>query len=195
MTLERKLLIAVGAFIIALIIAVGAFSLGLYVGQKGIFPDAPNIAGPGGGGPPGQPGPAGQQPRGESPGGGTGQAAPEGLAGSGNQPPQNNFKPSNLPAGPPDLVGTLRSMDTEGLTIDTPPGPRLVQLADNLEIFDPQGKSLTLDTLQPNTHLALFGHFTNNGQTMVAETVIILPQPGQRPGMTNDRRPTTNDQQ
>jgi hypothetical protein len=186
MTLERKLLVVAGAFIIALIIAIGFFSLGLYIGQRGIFPDSPSVTGPGG--LPGQPGQAGQLPRGL---GGPGQpepGAPSGPVGQpGAQPPtgpnssRSEARPSNLPPGPPDLVGPLQTVDAEGVTIGTPQGSRLIRLEADTEIFDTQGESLSTEALTIGARLAVFGHFTDDGRTMVAETVLILPRLGGDP--------------
>jgi hypothetical protein len=186
MTLERKLLIVAGAFIIALIIAIGFFSLGLYIGQKGIFPDSPSVTGPGG--PLGQPGQAGQLPRGPGDPGQPEPGAPSGPAGQpGVQPttgpnsPRSEARPSNLPPGPPDLIGPLRTVDAEGVTIGTQQGPRLVRLEADTEIFDTQGESLSTEALTIGVPLAIFGHFTDDGRTMIAETLIILPSPGGDP--------------
>jgi hypothetical protein len=186
MTLERKLLIVAGAFIIALIIAIGFFSLGLYVGQRGIFPDSPSVTGPGG--PPGQPGQAGQLPRGLGDPGQPEPGAPSGPAGQpGAQPPTGpnsskpEARPSNLPPGPPDLIGPLQTVDAEGVTVGTQQGPRLVRLQAETEIFDTQGESLSTEALIIGVPLAIFGHFTDDGRTMIAETVIILSPPGGAP--------------
>jgi hypothetical protein len=187
MTLERKLLIVAGAFIIALITAIGFFSLGLYIGQKGIFPDSPSVTGPGS--LPGRPDQAGQPPG--APGGGPGQpgsGAPSGPAGQpGAQPPTGpnssrpEARPSNLPPGPPDLVGPLQTVDAKGVTIGTPQGPRLVHLEADTQIFNAQGESLSTEALTIGARLAIFGHFTDDGRTMVAETVLILPRLGGDP--------------
>jgi hypothetical protein len=189
MTFERKLLIVAGAFIIALIIAVGFFSLGLYIGQRGIFPDSPSVTGPGG--LLGRPGQAGQQPPGGLGGdpGQVGSGAPGGPPGQpGAQPPSGDpnsprpeARPSNLPPGPPDLIGPLQTVDAKGVTIGTPQGFRLVRLEADTQIFDAQGESLSAEALTIGARLAIFGHFTDDGRTMIAETVIILPTPGGAP--------------
>ena len=182
MTIERKLLVAAGALIIALIIAVGFFSLGLYIGQHGILPDAPQVAGPGGAGRPVLPG---QPPQ---PGGGPDQSGPGGWSqnppGPGAQSPRDGAapvnpagRPSNLPPGPPDLVGPLQAVDSAGLTVGTRRGSRLVKIEAATQVFDTQGKLLSPEALAVDTHVAVFGHFTDDGRTMAAETVIILPPP------------------
>jgi len=170
MTLERKLLVAAGALIIVLIIAIGSFSLGLYVGQHGILPGPPRVSGPGAPGLPGQP---------PQPLGGPGQPGPGVPPGPGAQPPpgspgQSNpaERPPNLPPGPPDLIGLLQVVDPEGLTIGTPQGPRLVRVDADTQVFDAQGEPLSLEALTVGAHLAVFGHFTDDGRTMVAETVV-----------------------
>jgi hypothetical protein len=72
-------------------------------------------------------------------------------------------------------------MDSEGLMIGTPHGPRMVQLADDIQIFDAPGQSLSVEALTVSTHLAIFGTFIDGGQTLVAETLVVLPPPGDRP--------------
>jgi hypothetical protein len=57
----------------------------------------------------------------------------------------------------------------------------MVQLAADSQIFDTQGESFSVEALTVGTHLAVFGTFTDDGQTMVADTIIILPPPGDRP--------------
>lgn len=176
MTVERKLLIAAGALIIAFIIAVGFFSLGLYVGQHGNFPAAPNVVGLGG---PGRPPAPGQPPQ---PGGDPGQPRP-GQPGSGPQSPPVNrpVRPANLPPGPPDLAGPLHAVGPEGLTVGTPRGGRLVGLDFGTQVFDFQGESLSPEVLAVDTHVAVFGHFTGDRRTMVADTIVILPSPPPQP--------------
>jgi hypothetical protein len=175
MTLERKLLIAIGALIVALIIAIGSFSLGLYVGQHGILPGPPSVAGLGR--LPQLPGVPDQPSPDASP-------DPPVQLDPGAQPPPSGFdqpnpagRPPNLPPGPPDLVGPLRAVDSEGLTIGTPQGPRLARVEADMQVFDAQGVPLSLEAVTVGTRLAVFGHFTDDGRTMVAETIVILPSP------------------
>ncbi len=86
-------------------------------------------------------------------------------------------RPSNLPPGPPDLVGQLQAVDSEGLTVGTRRGSRLVHLETDTQVLDVQGKLLSPAALTVDTHVAVFGHFTDDGRAMAAETVVILPPP------------------
>ncbi len=158
MTLERKLLIATGALIAALIIAIGSFSLGLYVGQHDVLPGPPSVVGSGG--LPAQPLQATAVP---------------------DQPRLANPS-SNLPAGPPELIGPLRAVESEGLVIGTRQGPRLVHVDDDTQISNARGESVSPEELTVGAQLAVFGHLTDEGRTMVAETVVILSPSRNEPG-------------
>ena len=68
------------------------------------------------------------------------------------------------------------------MTIGTPRGSRLVRLEADTQIFDTQGESpLSAEALTIGARLAIFGHFTDDGRTMIAETVVVLPSPGGDP--------------
>jgi len=150
MTTEQKLLIACGAIIIAGLIAIAAFSLGVYVGEQGWTLPEPSLVGPGG--PrrpqPGQPGP--------------GQPLPQ------------------QPGPRPDLVGRVRSVGDSSLTLDTPAGPRLV-LVNAETTVQRQGDAglepASLSDLRRGDHVAVFGHLNDDGRTLRARAVVILPPP------------------
>jgi hypothetical protein len=155
-TKERRLLITSGAALIALIIAVAAYSLGVYSGVQGWASGPPSVAGPGR-----RPlGPAGQDP------------APQG------QQPQPGRQQSNVV---PQLVGQVQSESDEGITLNTPRGPRQVRLAPGVVVLRrAQGRlePAALEEVQPGEHLAAFGRFQASGQgQLVAEQLVLLPPP------------------
>jgi len=74
------------------------------------------------------------------------------------------------------LIGRLQTRDSEGLILNTRQGPRQVQVETETQVLDAQGNSLPLDTLTPGTLLGVFGHFTDEGRTVVADIILVLPQ-------------------
>jgi hypothetical protein len=186
MSTGQKLLIAGGVFIVVVIVAIAAFSLGVYVGEHGWTAGPPSMAGPGappkgpvGGLPPGQPGqqPPGGQP-GQPPGGGPGQMGQPPGGGSG-QPP---FGPlDDLPPGRPDVIGRVRSVAGDSITLETPQGPRLVTVNDEIEVKQAEGEEeASLEDIKPGTHIAVFGQFNGRGKTLVVQVIVILSPPPQK---------------
>ena len=161
MSTGQKLLIAGGVFIVVVIVAIAAFSLGVYVGEHGWTAGPPSIAGPGGppkgpagGPPPGQPG--------QPPGGGAGQPS--------------FGPPGDLPPGRPDVIGRVRSVAGDSITLDTPQGPRLVTVNDETEVKRAEGEEeASLEDIEPDTRIAVFGQFNGGGKTLVAQVIVILP--------------------
>ena len=174
MSTGQKLLIAGGVFIVVVIVAIAAFSLGVYVGEHGWTAGPPSVAGPGGppkspaGGPsPGQPRQPGQPPPGGQPGqppGGTG-------------PGQPFFgPPGDLPPGRPDVIGRVRSVAGDSITLDTPQGPRLVTVNEETEVKQAEGgEEVSLEDIEPGMSIAVFGQFNGGGKTLVAQVIVILP--------------------
>jgi hypothetical protein len=163
MSTTQKFLIAGGVFIVIVIVAIAAFSLGVYVGEHGWTAGPPSIAGPGGGPPPGQPG---QPPPGGQPG-----QPPEGS------PAQPSFgPPGDLPPGRPDVIGRVRSITGDSITLNTPQGPRLVTVNDETEVKQAEGEEeVSLRDIEPATSIAVFGQFNDGGKTLVAQVIVILP--------------------
>ncbi len=163
MTRDRQLLIVTGAILIALLVAIAAFSLGVYVGVHGWTPRPPSVAGPGAN-PPRPPDPDAQPP----------------------QPPapDNQDQPGPLPQ--PQLVGQVRSVSPDTITLDTPQGPRLFELADDVQVSrrnpnSPGQEPATVDDVVPGEHLALYGRFEGNGaRQLIAERLVLLPPPSQK---------------
>jgi hypothetical protein len=160
MSTTQKLLIAGGVFIVIVIVAIAAFSLGVYVGEHGWTAGPPSIARPGGGPPLGQPPPGGQpgQPPGGSPG-------------------QPSFgPPGDLPPGRPDVIGRVRSITGDSITLNTPQGPRLVTVNEETEVKRAEGEEeSSLEDIEPGISIAVFGQFNGGGKTLVAQVIVILP--------------------
>ena len=175
MSTSQKLLIAGGVLIVVSIVAIAAFSLGVYVGERGWTAGPPSIAGPGGlpkapagGQSPGQQPPGGQP--GQPPGGSPDQQPP------GGGPGQPSFgPPGDLPTGRPDVIGRVRSVAGDSITLDTPQGPRLVTFSDETEVRRAEGeKEASLEDIEPGTPIAVFGQFNGGGKTLVAQVIVIL---------------------
>ena len=172
----QKILIAGGVVIVVVIVAIATFSLGVYVGERGWTAGPPSIAGPGGppqgpagGPPPGQPGQPGQPP-------------PDGQPGQppGGGPDQPSFgPPGDLPPGRPNVIGRVRSVAGDSITLDTPQGPRLVTVNDETEVKRAEGEEeASLEDIEPGTPIAVFGQFNGGGKTLVAQVIVILlPSP------------------
>ncbi len=161
MSRERTLLIAAGATLIALIIAIAGFSLGVYVGVHGWTAGPPSVAGPGG-----------RQPR---------QPAPPPDQDRGAKPPQDGGQP-----GPrPQLVGRVRSISGDSITLDTPQGPRLFRLSAEVQVFraaEGREQPASLSDIVPGEHLAVFGYLEGDGtRQLIAERLVLLPPPPDTP--------------
>ena len=107
---------------------------------------------------------------------------PEGLnqrAPGEPQPPSPGGQ--DQPGPRPQLVGQVRSISGETITLDTPQGPRLFQLGENVEVFRrDQGSEepALLEEIIPGDHLAVFGRFEGNGgKQLIAERLVLLPPP------------------
>ena len=187
MSTGQKLLIAGGVFTVVVIVAIATFSLGVYVGEHGWTAGPPSIAGPGappkaaaGGLPPDQPGQPGQLP-----GGGPSQP-PSGQPGQppgGTGPGQPSFgPPGDLPPGRPDVIGRVRSVAGDSITLDTPQGPRLVAVNGETEVKQTEKKEeeASLEDIKPDTPIAVFGQFNGGGKTLVGQVVVILPPPSKK---------------
>ena len=150
MSKSQKLLIGFGAFIIVAIMVIGAFSLGVYVGERGWTAGSPSIAGAGG-----QPPPQGQRKEPDK------------------QPPAAPGEP--LPKGKPDLIGAVQSVARKSVTIKTGDGPRLVLVGDETRVRWHDDREASLADLRRNMPVAVFGDFRDDGRTLVASVIVILP--------------------
>lgn len=104
---------------------------------------------------------------GQLPGGGSG------------QPPFG--PPGDLPSGRPDVIGRVRSVAGDSITLETPQGPRLVMVNDETEVKRAEGEEeVSLEDIEPGTPIAVFGQFNGEGKTLVAQVIIILPPPSKK---------------
>jgi hypothetical protein len=162
MSRDRKLLIITGAALIALIIAIAAFSLGVYVGVHGWTAGPPAVAGPG------QKLPRPPAQEGQPPGGAL-------------QPPPTSAPGQPLPR--PQLLGRVRSVSKDTITLDTAEGPRLFQVAEDVQVFrknqsEPGEGPASLEEVEPGEHLAVYGYFEGNGgRRLIAKRLVLLPPP------------------
>lgn len=163
MTTERKTLIGLGSLLIAGVIAVACFSLGVYVGTQGWTLKQPSLAGPqpgqpGGGQPqPGQPQPGQPQP---------GQALPNAPA-AGQQPR-------------PALIGVVRRVDSDSLTVHAEGVMRPVTLTERTRYAFRTAEGQTVEAkfedVEVGKGVAVFGPFSPDGRTPIANAVVLLPR-------------------
>ena len=149
MSKSQKLLISFGAFIIVAVMTIGAFSMGMYVGERGWS------------------------------------AEPSSITGAGKAPPPQGQKvePGKQPVTPrepllkekPDLIGVVQSVAGTSVTIKTGEGPRLALVNDETRVRWYDNKGASLDDLRRNMPIAVFGQLGDNGRTLVASMIVILP--------------------
>jgi len=149
MSKSQKLLIGGGAFIIVAVMTIGAFSMGIYVGERGWTANPPSITGAGKAPPP-------QGPKQEP----------------GKQPPAPR---EPLPKGKPDLIGVVQGVARKSVTIKTGEGPRLVLVSDETRVRWHDDREATLADLRRNMPIAVFGQFGDDGRTLMASVIVILP--------------------
>ncbi|MDY7041402.1 MAG: hypothetical protein SVX38_11115 [Chloroflexota bacterium] len=97
----------------------------------------------------------------------------------GGQPP-----PGAAPRREPDLIGPVQSLTDDGLTVETPQGPRMVTITEEtrvLRVANGREEEARVEDLQRGMGVAIFGRFGDDGRTLVAEAVVILPPPQQKP--------------
>lgn len=165
MTRDRKLLIITGATLIGLTITIAAFSLGVYVGVHGWTAGPPPVAGP-------RQKPAPPPDQGAPP---AGQPAP----------PSPQSQPDQ-PSPRPQLAGRVQSVSGGTITLNTPEGPRLFQITEDVLVFrrskgQPGEEPASLEEVVPGEHLAVFGRFEGNGgRRLIAVRLLLLPPPPQQ---------------
>ncbi len=157
MSKSQKLLISFGAFIIVAVMVIGAFSMGIYVGERGWTAEPPSIAGAGRAQPPqGQRVEPGKQPPAPA------EPLPKGTV-------------LSLPKGKPDLIGLVQSVAGRSVTIKTGEGSRLVLVSDETRVRWHDDREASLADLRRNMAVAVFGQFGDDGRTLVANVIVILP--------------------
>ncbi|HUW96481.1 MAG TPA: hypothetical protein VMW58_11905 [Anaerolineae bacterium] len=101
-------------------------------------------------------------------------ARPEG----GQRPSQSpSGQPEGLPEARPQLVGRMGGLTNEGLFVRTADGLRLVQVNEQTRVRDRQGGELPLEKLRHGVNVAVFGEFSEDGRTLTAHTIILVPLP------------------
>lgn len=167
MTTGHKLLIGAGTIVIVGMLLIAAFALGIYVGEHGWTRAGLTLQGPGAPDrPPPQPG---------------GASAPE--------------NPLPLPGGGrrPDITGRIREVFDGTLMLATPDGPRIVELDEQTRVETPNGDALSVSDLERGQNVAVFGYRSGDGQVLIAELIVLLPQPEQPsaspPGQPSPQRP------
>ncbi len=86
-------------------------------------------------------------------------------------------QPGNLPETRPALVGRVAGITNEGLFVRAADGLRLVEVNDLTRVQDRQGRELSLDGLRQGVNVAVFGAFSDDGRTLTAQTIVVLPLP------------------
>jgi hypothetical protein len=100
-------------------------------------------------------------------------AGPTSITGPGGQQPAAPQEP--LSRGKPDLSGAVQSVTKRSVTIRTSEGPRLVLVSDETRVERHDGKEAGLADLRRNVPVAVFGQFGDDGRTLVASVIVILP--------------------
>lgn len=167
MTTDRKLLIALGVLVIACMVSGASFSLGFFIGTQGWSIQSPSAAGPGAGtrgGVGGQPGL--QQPQ-------------QGFPGQQLQPggPQQQQDAAQQPR--PDLFGVIVSVTDDSMELETEQGLRMVTLTDETSVrrrAEGGTNPADLSALHRGVNVAVIGEFEDDGHTLVARVVVILPE-------------------
>ena len=149
MSKSQKILISFGAFIIVAVMVIGAFSMGIYVGERGWTAAPPSITGAG----------KAQPPQGQ-------RVEPD------KQPPA---PAEPLPKGKPDLIGLVQSVARGSVTIKTGEGTRLVLVSDETRVRWHDDREARLAGLRRNMPVAVFGQFGDDGRTLMAKLIVILP--------------------
>jgi hypothetical protein len=77
------------------------------------------------------------------------------------------------------VIGRVRSVAGDSITLDTPQGPRLVTVNDETEVKRAEGEGeASLEDIEPGTPIAVFGQFNGTGKTLLAQVIVIfLPPP------------------
>ena len=72
------------------------------------------------------------------------------------------------------MIGQVRSVAGDSITLDTPQGPRLVTVNDETEVRLAEGeREVSLEDIEPGTPIAVFGQFNGGGKTLVAQMIVI----------------------
>jgi hypothetical protein len=102
--------------------------------------------------------------------------------GAGQEPAQPlqqapSSQPENLPEARPALVGRVAGFTNEGLFVRAVDGLRLVEVNEQTRVRDPQGGEVPVDGLRQGVNVAVFGAFSDDGRTLTADIIVLLPLP------------------
>jgi hypothetical protein len=141
----RKVLVGAGAALLLGMMVLAAFSLGVYVGHRGPLVGTLDNFG----------------------------ARP---VADQQVPPQTSSEAAqDLPAGTPALSGKVGSITNEGLFVRTAGGLRLVEVDEETRLRDRQGRALSLSDLRTGVNVVVFGEFSEDGRSLIADVIVLLP--------------------
>jgi hypothetical protein len=83
----------------------------------------------------------------------------------------------DLPPGRPALTGKVGGITNEGLFVRAPQGLRLVEVDEETLVQDHQGRSLEITALRQGMYVAVFGQFSGDGRSLMADTIVLVPSP------------------
>jgi hypothetical protein len=83
--------------------------------------------------------------------------------------------PDGFPGDEPDLIGRIRAVSKSSLTLDTPRGPRTVQVEETTKFSLPNGEAISMDDLRRGTTVVVFGVPGVGRNSLVARLVLIPP--------------------
>ena len=83
----------------------------------------------------------------------------------------------DLPPGRPALTGRVGGITNEGLFVRAPQGLRLVEVDEGTVVQDHQGRPLKVTSLRQGVYVAVFGQFSGDGRSLMAETIVLVPPP------------------
>jgi hypothetical protein len=97
----------------------------------------------------------------------------------GQQPAQGGKQPvapqEPLPKDKPDLIGVVQSVARRSVTIKTGEGPRLMLVSDETRVRWHDDREASLADLRRNMPVAVFGQFGDDGRTLTAKLIVMLP--------------------
>lgn len=152
-----------GVVLLQIIMLIAAFSLGVYVERYMRRPDQPGE----------QPGAAPVQDQGQMPGQAQGRQ---------NNQPQSQVQPPPGLTEPPQVIGNLAWIDSEGFEIITEQGPRSILIDEETFFRDHEGNTITPGDLQQGYILAVYGNPSPDRTGLVATEVVLLPPPPEQQG-------------
>lgn len=89
-----------------------------------------------------------------------------------------------LPPGltePPQVIGRLAKIDTDGFEIITEQGPRPILIDEDTFFRDHEGNTIAPGDLQQGYILAVYGNPAPDRQGLIATEVVLLPPPLEQP--------------